>query len=162
MQSVRPLLFVVLLVLTGCVKKPPATDAGSLDDELCSSTAEGHSCVTLRISANDEVRDHSNRPLRGPLNWALYRGGDVDLLGPGDHKSLYGDTIQNVNLEQPNSDYAITIADVTPQKMQSLAYLDTDNDGDSSSGDPVTFPSGPFDVPPNSHIVVKVVLDFLR
>lgn len=162
MQSVRRFVLSAMILTAGCVSEAPHTSSSAIDAPECAGTEAGKSCVTLRFIVNDEVRDSTPRRLIGTLNWGLYKGGDVDLLGPGDHPSLHGDEIKEASFVAPNTVYEITVTNVRPQPMQALAYLDTDGDGDSSKGDPVTFPSRPFDVPADKHTVVKVVFDFLR
>jgi hypothetical protein len=58
--------------------------------------------------------------------------------------------------------YVVTLADLDAKAYQIIAYLDDDASGEPDSGDPVTFPSGGFDVPAEKHTVVDVFLDYLR
>ncbi len=138
----------------------------------CAPTQEGNGCLTLWYTPSQSVRRDA-ASLSGTLNWGLYRGGDVGPFGPGDHKSLYGDALAadfTNDYRTPNDDPdglhpvagEINLADIPAQKYQALGYLDVDENGESSSGDPVTLPKGEFALPADTHMRVTVQLDFLR
>ncbi len=150
-----------LLGAAGCLRAPPETHAVDWD-ESCASTQPGNACLALAFSVKPSIREDAPDSLVGPLHWAVYRGGDVGLFGPGDHEALYDGVEDVLDLSQADASFLIHLADVPAEPFQVLAFLDHDGNGKSSSKDPVTFPSDAFEVRPDHLTRVDVVLDYLR
>lgn len=119
--------------------------------------------MTLRFSVSDSVRQNTKHPLKGTIHWALYNAGDVGLLGPGDHHSIYGGEVPDADLTS-DTPIEVTVPNIDARSYQSLSYLDVtlSNTGDAKPGDPVTFPGDAFSIAANAHTQVAVVFDFLR
>lgn len=151
---------VVLLGLGSLfLRAAPATQALVPDASACGTVAPEHVCITLMVRVDERLR--LERPLRGTLNWALYRAGDVGILGPGKHDPVAAGAQENVELDGPDAVAALTIADVPHGAYQALLYLDVDLDDEASDGDPVTLPARAFDASAGGHLGVSVYLDHL-
>jgi hypothetical protein len=152
---------VLLSALASCLHQAPATQTVKWDAG-CGGTEKGNACLVLRFTATPDMRKNAAPNLAGPLHWAVYKGGDVGLLGPGNNKEIYSGEISSVDLSQNAVAYDVYIPDVAPESYQALAYVDHGEKGHSGSGDPVTFPSGSFGIPKDAETQVDVVLDYLR
>lgn len=128
----------------------------------CGDIEPGKACLSLEFSLEESIREDAGGRMTGDLHWAVYRGGDVGLFGPGDHDSLYAGEIHGVDLAGSGSVYEIHLENVDAKDYQVLAFLDRDGDGESSGGDPVTFPSDAFGVRADLRTRVTVLLDYVR
>jgi hypothetical protein len=149
----------VLLGLAGCMNGPPPSMVSSGLSPACEGTQPGDACLLLVFSTTPDVQKQVPTRVQGVLRWALYHGGDVDLFGPGGHKSVYFGDLPDLDLTKP---YSLHLPDVVAGSYQVLAYLDPDNVGHTVSGDPVTFPSDAFMVPADRETRVEVALDYVR
>ncbi len=172
MQLLRGTIAIWLLVmLAGCGLLGPSgsnsTRASDLGDPDCAGTHAGRACLTIHFGVHRGIRDSAPGDLKGYLEWGLYRGGDVGLLGPGDNVKVLGTPerpaeLPYVDFSVPGSEYVVTFADVEARDYQIVGYLDDDDSGKPDTGDPVTFPRDPFDVPADVHTDVDALLDYIR
>lgn len=149
------------LLVSSCLRAPPEADVAPWEAD-CGAIEEGRACLSLEFSLEDSIREDAGGPMQGDLHWAVYRGGDVGLFGPGDHDSLYDGKIEAVDLAAADAIYEIHLKNVDAKDYQVLAFLDRDGDGESSGGDPVTFPSEAFGVRAGLRTRVTVLLDYVR
>ena len=146
---------------TGCMKDAP--DTAPMEWEAgCQGTQPGNACLTLRFSLEEAIREQANGVMGGDLNWALYKRGDVGLLGPGNNAAVLDGKIENADFGPPGSVYELHLPDMPAQPYHILAYLDRDRSGNSSKGDPVTFPSDAFPVSADRRTQVDVRLNYTR
>lgn len=161
--SPRLLLVAVALLSAGCPEKAPATTILPFNDPACASTKSGNACLTLEFTVSDSVQQSAGARCKRALHWGLYRGGDVGLLGPGSNHSVQGGTISSVDLSVNGASSALTLPDIDARSYQALAFISQSEDASAAvPGDPVTFPSDPFDVPANEHTQASVVFDDVR
>ena len=168
-----------LSLLAGCL--------GSLTTKTvpgpCGSPDGGSGCLTLAYYPTASVHSGASS-VKGTLNWGLYKGGDVDLFGPGDNASLYGSAIpvdfgdpgdnptgkldggpgQTIEFDCTDGgvEVDIEIQGIPAESYQALGYLDIHGSGESSGGDPVTLPSSEFTVVAGELLRVEVPLDYIR
>jgi hypothetical protein len=143
--------------LIGCGGAQPVENT----NEECPQATAGKSCITFTFKRKDSVKPSANGDFKGTLHWALYKGGDVTLLGPGENKALYEGEAPDVDLLPDGASTEIVIPEVEPQRFQLLSYLDDDMSGASNPGDPVTFPKDPFGVPANRHAKLEILFDYI-
>jgi hypothetical protein len=155
-------LLVCAIFAEGCLREAPNTQTVEWD-ESCRATESGHACLTLHFFVSEFVRDEAPGDLVAVLHWAIYRGGDVGLLGPGDSPVLYdGETDTEIDLSGLDASYDVHVPNVPPGEYQVLGYFDDDGKDEDSSGDPVTFPSDPFVAKADLRSRVDVPFDYLR
>lgn len=163
MRVVQPTLLALgALLLGACLEPAPKTRSGDPCGDSNVAGASPATCLVLDVSMDEAVRRDAPGDLRGDLHWGLYRDGDVGALGPGDHASVLGDFVPDVDLSATGSGVTVPIPDVPAGDYQVLGYLDDDGDGESSAGDPVTLPSAGFSVPEGERTEVQMVLNYLR
>jgi len=158
----RTMMALGFAAFAGCMGPAPTAAEGALG-EGCEGTSEGQACLVMRFALDDELRADAGERARGPLHWALFRGGDVGLFGPGDAEAVReGVTEAPVDLATPGAAWTLSLPGLAPGEYQVLAFLDHDGDGDDSDGDPVTFPSDAFAVRPDRRTALDVRLDYVR
>jgi hypothetical protein len=145
----------------------------------CGSVDGGEGCLTLVYFPTASVRS-GVKTLKGTLNWGLYKGGDVNILGPGNNNSVFGGAVP-VDFgedDQPavatdggsfeftqidgGREVEIVLQGIPARSYQALGYLDIHGTGDATSGDPVSLPSGSFTLAPGTSLRVDVPLDYIR
>jgi hypothetical protein len=157
---VRRVLPAVALVI---VCSSPATKVLPFHDPECAGTQPGNACLTLLFTVSDSVRQQAGDRCSGYAHWALYAGGDVGPLGPGDNPPLLGNSDHQVSLTAPGATDSLTLTNIEARSYQALGFISQQGPGHPSvPGDPVTLPSGSFDVPKNTHIQVTVVFDVVH
>lgn len=142
---------------------PPPTESGTRFEGGCSATESGNACLTLRYFAAERVRGQA-KALSGTLHWSVYKGGEVGVLGPGDHSPLATGAAEQVDLAAEGSYAEIDVPNLPSEHYQVLGFLDVSGSGSSSAvaGDPVTLPKDPFRIPPDRHFTLQVPLDYVR
>ena len=167
--ALMPLLFL------GCVGPLPTDKPGI----PCGTADGGEGCLTLVYFPTASVRQDA-KSLKGTLNWGLYKGGDVNILGPGNNNSVFGGAIpvdfgeeDQPALATDGGSYEFTPIDggleveialqgIAAHAYQALGYLDIHGTGTATSGDPVSLPSASFTVPAGTTLRVDVPLDYIR
>lgn len=152
-------------LMWSCTVSAPETKVADINDPRCAGTAVENACIVLEITVDPAVRTEETHALQGTVHWALYRAGDVSILGPGVNKSLYGGAIPDVDLAAASSSATVVIPNAVAESYQALGYFDVLGDGSSNvaeTGDPVTFPSNPIAVPAGKLTEVSIVFDFIR
>jgi hypothetical protein len=145
----------------GCVA--PATKRLPLDTPACVGTQPGNACLTLLFAVSDPVRQQAGERCSGFVHWGLYAGGDVGTLGPGNNPPLLGNSSYQVDLAAPGATGSLTLPNVTARSYQALGFISQQGPGHPSvAGDPVTLPSGTFDVPVNTHIQVTLLFNVVH
>ncbi len=139
-----------------------AQDVEPYDESRCARASEGNSCVNFVYSVKPEMRKSVKGSLKGILRWAVHKGGNVGLFGPGDNVALWGGDALNVDLSGTDATHTVTLDDVPPGRYQVLAYLDENENFINDGGEVVTFPKDPFGIPANRDVTVKILLDFIR
>lgn len=150
---------VVSLSLLGC---GGAQKIEPYNENRCPRASEGNSCVTFNYSVKPDIRKGFKGSLKGILRWAVHKGGDVGLFGPGNNRSLWGGDELNVDLSTEDASVDVVIDDVPSARYQVLAYLDENENFINDGGEVVTFPKDPFFVPADREITVKIIFDFIR
>lgn len=145
----------------GCIGPAPATSEREWD-EGCEGTQAGNGCLTLRVTVKDSVRKSSPDVLTGNIRWAIYKGGDVSAVGPGNHPKILNGERPESDFTAPDSAYEIPIPDLASQQYQVLGHLDHDLDYKDDAGELVTFPKDPFRLPGDRHIVSDLVFDYVH
>lgn len=158
-QLLRRAAVLAALCWVGCVGKQ---DIEPYTEHPCPRASEGNSCVTFNYSITPDARKAAKGTMKGILRWAVYKGGDVTLFGPGNNRSMWGDDEFNTDLSMQDASVDVVIDDVPSGRYQVLAYLDEDGDDNNDSGEVATFPKEPFGIPPNRDITVKILFDFVR
>jgi hypothetical protein len=152
-----------LLGSAGCLRSAEKTTKTEADETACKGTTEGKACLSLKFAIAEKIRTKSEGDLNGVLRWAMYKDGDVGLMGPGDNKYvLSGESKGPVDLSKPEAVYVVNLPNVTPGKYQVLGYVDDDGNGKDTSGEPVTFPKDGFVVSAGGQTVHDVSFDYLR
>ncbi len=162
-RHVLPFLCASVLV-SGCVSAAPATQRSALSGGECAGTSAENACLVLQFSVDPGVREAVSYPLKGTLHWALYKGGDVTIFGPGSNKSVYSGAVEDIDLVSPDATRSVTIPNAEAGMYQALGFLDVIGDGGAVAvaGDPVTLPANPFEVPSDQLTHIAVVFDFIR
>lgn len=149
------------LLLIGCTV--PLTRVLPPDDPACAGTQPGNACLTLLFSVTNTVRQQAGDRCAGYVHWGLWAGGDVGSFGPGDSPPLLGNSSFQVDLVPPESTGSLTVPNVAARSYQVLGFIAQQGPGHPSEpGDPVTLPTGAFDVPKNQHIGVTVLFDVVH
>lgn len=147
-------------LVTGCIDDPPPTEQVEWDEEACAATQPGNACLTFKFTATSDAKADADA-LIGEMRWALYRSGDVDLFGPGDNAPLYEGVAGTVDFSPDDAVFIDHLADVPAADYHILALLDLNGSKDGEDGEPVTFPSEPFQAPKDVRTQIDVVLDYV-
>ncbi len=139
----------------------PLVEVGELD-EACEGTEPDNACLTLVPSATDEVLDALDGETEGAFAWALYIDGAVGPLGPEDPEGWVIASEYILDLEDDEAARAVTIVDLEPGWFQVLGYFRTDPQKEPGQGDALTLPTSGFELSPDAHTRVEVVLDAIR
>ena len=140
------------------LKDEPQSGTCSMGDE-CDGTLEQNACLELTIRADDDIRNDKPGKLKGKLHGAVYKGGDVGALGPGDNENVYGDEIEDVDLSGEASSVVMIFPNIEARTYQILMYIDANGDDEANIGEIVTFPTDAFDAPANQKTCTEITLD---
>ncbi len=157
---IRTIAFFSCTILSAScgLRDEPESGECSMGDE-CEGTTEKTACLQLTIRADPDIRKDKPDKLKGKLHGAVYKGGDVGALGPGDNENIYGDEINDVDLSTEESAVTMIFPNIQARDYQVLMYIDANGDDEANIGEIVTFPTDPFDAPANVKTCTEITLD---
>jgi hypothetical protein len=149
---------VAALALTGCLHDAPHTTTGGWAPE-CAPTPSGEACLAIHFSIEGDAR--ASGKLTGTYHWALYHNGKVHGWGP-DGDPAYDGLKTGVDLTAPGSTDTTYAPGIPAGAYQILAYLDANLNDSADTDEPITNPTGGFQVPANAMTTVDSVLIRLK